>query len=56
MNIKKWKDSPGIQGTKEKLETRLEDQKLRGILTWIFEIASGSGVCWPGWESLCFSQ
>ena len=39
MNIKKWKDSPGIQGTKEKLETRLEDQKLRGILTWIFEIA-----------------
>ena len=39
MNIKKWKDSPGIQGTKEKLETRLENQKLRGILTWIFEIA-----------------
>ena len=39
MNIKKWKDSPGIQGTTEKQETRLEDQKLRGILTWIFEIA-----------------
>lgn len=39
MNIKKWKESPGFQEKKEKLETHLEDKKVRNILTWIFEIA-----------------
>lgn len=39
MNIKKWKESPEFQEKKEKLETHLEDKKVRNILTWIFEIA-----------------
>lgn len=39
MNIKKWKGSPEFQEKKEKLETHLEDKKIRNILTWIFEIA-----------------
>ena len=39
MNIRKWKENPGLQETREILETKLEDQKVRGILNWIFQIA-----------------
>lgn len=39
MNIKQWKGSLGFQEKKEKLETHLEDKKIRNILMWIFEIA-----------------
>lgn len=38
MNIKKWKESPALQETKEKLEARLEDRKVRKILNWVFQI------------------
>ena len=38
MNIKKWKESPAMQETKEKLEARLEDRKVRKILNWVFQI------------------
>lgn len=38
MNIKKWKESPALQETKEKLEARLEDRKVRKILDWVFQI------------------
>lgn len=38
MNIKKWKRPLGFQEKKEKLETHLEDKKIRNILSWIFEI------------------
>lgn len=38
MNIKKWKESPALQETKEKLEARLEDRKARKILNWVFQI------------------
>ena len=39
MNIRKWKDSPALKETKDMLETKLEDKKVRGILNWIFQIA-----------------
>ena len=39
MNIRKWKENPGLQETREILETKLEDKKVRGILNWIFQIA-----------------
>lgn len=39
MNIKKWKESLEFQEKKEKLETHLENKKVKNILTWIFEIA-----------------
>ena len=39
MNIKKWKESPALQETKGRLEEKLEDRKVRGILNWIFQIA-----------------
>ena len=39
MNIRKWKENPGLQETREILETKLEDKKVRGILNWIFHIA-----------------
>lgn len=38
MNIKNWKESPALQETKEKLEERLEDRKVRKILNWVFQI------------------
>ena len=38
MNIKKWKESPVLQETKEKVEEKLEDRKIRRILNWIFQI------------------
>ena len=38
MNINKWKESPALQETKEKLEARLEDRKVRKILNWVFQI------------------
>ena len=39
MNIRKWKDSPALKETRDMLETKLEDKKVRGILNWIFQIA-----------------
>ena len=39
MNIRKWKDSPALKETRDMLETKLEDKKIRGILNWIFQIA-----------------
>ena len=39
MNIRKWKDSPALKGTRDMLEIKLEDKKVRGILNWIFQIA-----------------
>ena len=39
MNIRKWKENPALQETKDILETKLEDKKVRGILNWIFQIA-----------------
>ena len=39
MNIKKWKESPALQETRTKLEEKLEDRKIRGMLNWIFQIA-----------------
>ncbi len=38
MNIKNWKESPALQETREKLEERLEDRKVRKILNWVFQI------------------
>ena len=38
MNIKNWKESPVLQETKEKVEEKLEDRKVRRILNWIFQI------------------
>ena len=38
MNIRKWKDSPALKETRDMLETKLEDKKVRGILNWIFQI------------------
>ena len=34
MDIKNWKQSPKIQEAKEKLE----DEKVRGFMRWVFEI------------------
>ena len=39
MNIRKWKDSPALKETRDMLEIKLEDKKVRGILNWIFQIA-----------------
>ncbi len=39
MNIKKLKESQALQETKERLEEKLEDQKIRSILNWIFQIS-----------------
>ena len=39
MRGRKWKENPGLQETREILETKLEDKKVRGILNWIFQIA-----------------
>ena len=39
MNIRKWKDSLALKETRDMLETKLEDKKVRGILNWIFQIA-----------------
>ena len=33
------KDSPALKETRDMLETKLEDKKVRGILNWIFQIA-----------------
>ena len=38
MNIKKWKECPGFQETKGRLETHLEDKKTRNIFNWVFQI------------------
>ena len=38
MNIKNWKESLALQETREKLEERLEDRKVRKILNWVFQI------------------
>ena len=38
MNIKKWKERPGFQETKGRLETHLEDKKTRNIFNWVFQI------------------
>ena len=34
MDIKNWKESPGIL----KIRERLEDQKIKSSMKWIFEI------------------
>ena len=39
MDIRKWKENSALQETKDKLETKLEDRKVRGILNWVFQIA-----------------
>ena len=39
MDIRKWKENSALQETKDKLETKLEDRKVRGILNWFFQIA-----------------
>ena len=31
MNIRKWKDSPALKGTRDMLEIKLEDKKVRGM-------------------------
>ncbi len=38
MNINKWKESPVYQETRTKIEEKLEDQRIRRILNWIFQI------------------
>ena len=38
MNIKKWKENPVYQETRTKIEEKLEDQRIRRILNWIFQI------------------
>ena len=48
MNIKKWKERPGFQETKGRLETHLEDKKTRNIFNWVFQIPCHSGLCHSG--------
>ena len=38
MKIKNWKESKKLLEAKEKLEEKLEDQKLKNALIWVFEI------------------
>ena len=55
MNIRKWKDSPALKETRDMLETKLEDKKVRGILNWIFQIAVVLILAF--WRELrCFNQ
>ena len=64
MNIRKWKDSPALKETRDMLETKLEDKKVRGILNWIFQIAvvlifgilACHGANTAGWRTLFCKQ
>ena len=64
MNIRKWKDSPALKETRDMLEIKLEDKKVRGILNWIFQIAVSISNCTgechgahtAGWRTLFCKQ
>ena len=60
MNIRKWKDSPALKETRDMLEIKLEDKKVRGILNCAVSISDCTGeyhgAHTAGWRTLFCKQ